>query len=346
MHASVDSPVCVRAMPARTGRRALSRGLVVVAAAMFVTPGCKVARPGTSPAATWDALRGAVLGGDYESVWNMLSRKAREREAERIRSMQQLVEGSLNDMNGGAREEFRRQIGFSVDEYMNLSPAEFFATEVVKSTEFVLVRKAMSGAAIKGAETSGDSAVVTLDVAGAKEGRLALVREHGLWRLPDIQDLVALGTLVRGPGDSPEETLASLISCVRNGAYREVWDLVCAQTRDNMGRLIREQQEKAPDMPEQDRRLFERDRGVSVEEYAAMPPGEAFGVIFGASLHAPAIPNERNGPTRLEVFLTSMIEGSAVTEASATLRIRPPGTGPGMKIKMIFEKARWRLVDF
>jgi hypothetical protein len=328
-------------VPATTWRACAVAGVLLALAS-----GCEKSRPGTTPEDTWAAVRNSILDHDCAALWGLMSSDARERESARMRSVRQRLEAEMPRFTQEHKDLFRREMGIGIEEYINLPTDEFFALELRNQTYMVLVRKLVRTGEVKSMSIAGDRATVALSLPGGKEAEVALERSRGLWRLPDLAELVRAADMLTGPGDTPEETFAALIACVRSNAVDDVWDLASRAYRESLETEFRQVAARMKELPEEHSRIFKRNYGVSVDDFAALPLRRAAEVMHRMQLDSPVDASRPSGPTRRDLYISAGLSRPKVTGTFALVEAACGPTGSmTLAVRLVFEGGFWKLMD-
>lgn len=324
-----------------------THGCLVMAAALAALAGCSAVRPSRRPEGTFEALRKALRERDHEGLWNLLSEEARQEGSSRIRAEQTTIEASLKDMTPEDKAKFAARAGVQPETYVNMPPAEAFAFRLRKGKFFGLTRpevelpelaRLVAAAEVEGLSVKGDGAVLRLSLPDGEGGELTLLREHGLYRLPGLEELSdALNPAERKrrPGRTPEATFKALLCCVRDGAYEDMWELLTSKFRERLAETFEEAKKEAASLPKHRRRLFERRFDVSVPQFLKMSPKEVLALNLRDQLSI-----EQN--RRLILLLKPV--GTGIQADMAAVHVALPGGGT-TKVSMAREGGRWRLTD-
>ena len=250
--------------------------------------GCGGIKPKRSPEGTFDSLRTAILEENYEALWGLLSASARQSESARIRAEQLRVEAELPNLIKNEQWAFRDRYGIAPEEFVNLSPAGVFALELLHSRRLrTSLRQLLESAKVKDVSVEGEGAVVTVQIPGEAEPvKLALEKQSGLWRIPEMAGLLDafdMAARARRAGDIPADTHRAARVCIADGAYGDLWELFSKDGRKWLSGLVKEDQE-AVARDEEASREFERNTGLSAEKFAALSPKEAFVVELDSSV--------------------------------------------------------------
>ena len=166
----------------------------ILAAALLALPGCSGVKPGRAPKDTFEAARRAIVGEeDYEGLWNLLAKRAREAEAASIRAEQQQWEGGLAQLTAEEKEKFRKENGISLDEFVNLTPAAAFAMGLRHTGRLMAdLREVLADAKVVEVRPEEKRAVLVIEVAGDERPvEVALVLDYGVYRIPAWGEFIA-----------------------------------------------------------------------------------------------------------------------------------------------------------
>jgi len=263
-------------------RRAWTKALTWACAALLVgIAGCGGIKPKRSPEGTFDSIRKAIVEEDYEAMWGLLSASARQAESARISAQQRRVEAELPNFSEAQKERFRIENGLSAEEFVNLSPAGAFALGLRYSRQLGRdLRELLENSKIKDASVKGDGAVVTVGIAGETEPvRLALEKQSGLWRVPDMNSFLEgfdIAGRARRAGEIPADTYRAAVACVADQAYGDLWELFSTDGREWLAGIVKGDQKEVAGYDEDEARPFERSAGVTARAFVAMSPKEAF----------------------------------------------------------------------
>jgi hypothetical protein len=312
--------------------------LLILSVAALVVFGCNAVKPGRTPAQTFEAAKRAILEEDYEGLWRLVSSRARDAEAARIRAEQRGVEDKIGDMTEDDRLAFQKKHGVLPHEFMNLTPAGAFANSVRNTARLGDgLREALLDAHVLASEEKGDTATLAVEIPGEKPAKLEMVREQGLWVIPSMMDFftaIRLSGRIRKAGETPQETYEALLACVSSGAFGDVWDLFDRGLQAKLAATFVRSIDEVKKLDDDQRRQLEQTYGVNVDTYVKMGPRELLALNLRIQFR---------DPRRLDAILSRRVLGVAVAGETAVLSLS--GTGDKNKVKLQRQAGKWYLLD-
>jgi hypothetical protein len=149
-----------------------------------LTLGC-ASKPGATPEGAFAELQAAFDKGDHGAVYDLMSRRSRDAFTREISGMAEQMKNI---------PPFARQVlQFDFEELAALPPRDAFAKMMSGVKDSAKLGNAMTGkaspqaspfagATVKGCDSKGDTAVITVTV-GDAERSLEFVLEDGLWKI-------------------------------------------------------------------------------------------------------------------------------------------------------------------
>jgi hypothetical protein len=315
----------------------------VVIVAVVAAVGCNAVKPGREPAQTFEAAKRAILEENYEGLWRLVSSRARDAEAARIRAEQRQVEDKIGDLTEDDRLAFQKKHGVLPDEFMNLTPAGAFANRVRNTARLGdKLSEALLDAHVIAADVNGDAATLAVEIPGEKPAKLAMVREQGLWVIPSMMDFFAsirLSGRIRKAGDTPQETYNALLACVSAGAFEDVWDLFDVGLQGKLADTFLRSIDEVKKLDDDQRRQLEQTYGVDVETYVKMGPRELLALNLRIQFRDPG---------RREAIMLRQVRGVAVVDGTDMAVLTLSGSGDKSKVKLKRDNSRggkWYLLD-
>jgi hypothetical protein len=319
-------------------------------------------KPGSTPKATFEAVKRAIAAEDYEGLWGLLTSRARDGEARRIRSVQGFIEAEIAQLTDQEKARLIGGLGVPPGEFVNMSPEQVFAEEARRGGRFTVVMglpgeqevgfrrlpravrdlyDVLRDAAVTDSRTDDGRAVLTVSLGGGGTARLVLEKEHGAWRLPSAGELVSAflpAEDLRRPGTSPKETYEAVMACMRDHAFADVWGLLSPGLRTEKAETLRRLREKFKTLSGDAVRRLERAYGVEVEEIDSLPDRELFGLNLKARIE------KRDPPFALAALVTGRFLGQTVLGDGAVVRLQVP-MGPAVEVRMTLHEGRWYLAE-
>jgi hypothetical protein len=321
------------------GRAGRPRRALAALAAVFLAAGCSGIKPGRTPEATFEAVKRAVLLGEYQGLWGLLSASSRDAEARRIQAQQREVSARLPNFTPADKQRFLAENGISPDEFIGMTPAEVFAMEMRRSSRVIGdLRDALEGAAVTEVRPGPEGAVLEIALGDGEATELELEFEHGVYRLSSLSDLlqslVPAGRAHRA-AKTPQATYEALKACIRDEAYEDMWDLFSDGYRQALQMSFKESKREVQGLDPDDARSFERMFGVTVEDYLKMGPRE----ILGVNMRSQFEDQFKRGLVLSRRVRSVQTEGD---RAILTLE----GPGGGVQVQMVKKEDRWYLAEF
>jgi hypothetical protein len=331
------------------------------ACALSVLAGCSGVKPGSTPKATFEAVKRAIVTEDYEGLWGLLTSQARDEEACRIRSVQALIEAEIARLTDREKADVIRRLGVPPAEFVNMSPQKVFAEEARRGGMFTVTAtlageqevgfrrlprtvrdlyEPLRDAAVTDSRTDDGRAVLTVSLGGGGTARLVLEKEHGAWRLPGAAEFISAFLPAEGlrrPGRSPKETCEAVVACMRDHAFADVWDLLSPGLRAEKTETLRRLRERFKTLSGDAIRRIERAYGVPVEEIDGLSDRELFGLNLRARIE------KRDPPFVFAAIVTGRFAGQTVLGDAAAVRMEGP-VGP-VDVKMTLHEGRWHLAE-
>ena len=333
--------------PPRGRTSAAGRTAAALALATCFTAGCSGIKPGRRPEATFESIKRAILDEKYEALWGLLSARSRELKIDEMRNIQRDIEVKLNNMTAADKEVFLRRNGVSPETFVNMAPAELFAMEMRRASRLAAgLEEALAAAEVTGVRTEGDVATLEITVGrGGSRGErekekasLTFEREHGLYRVKSFNDLLAAfrpAERTRRPGATPKETYDAFRACMRDRAYEDLWELFSPFMREKLAKAMENLKRELEGLSAAERRSRGRQLGVTLEEFAKMPPEEAFAAKMRLTIEV----QRRLPPTLLGEFVSAKTEGD---KATAVLK----GRRGEYRVPMVLVDGVWLLESF
>lgn len=132
----------------------------------------------SNPETAWEQFRQALLSGDWETVWDLLSEDSRRHYAVMGSSAKQLLNETLDTRNPETKK-FIEETSRRIEE---TSPRELFL-QLMRSIEPRLgeLKKGLIGSTVLDYEVTGDSAKILILKSNGSRERYCLTKEQGRW---------------------------------------------------------------------------------------------------------------------------------------------------------------------